>query len=154
VSRDAAGRFHLAANSDREQVPTTVWLPPDRLDASLAAGRAGATGIYDYGLDRALSAGSARSSQTSGRRGARRHRPASTVSIAEARAAVLDLAIYCCHRLALAVALAFFSARHFTRGRHAALAAGGARLSRRAAPRARASSPTTSWASSPAPSAR
>src|SRR4029079_668826 len=57
VSRDAAGRFHLTANSDRAHVPTTVWLPPDRLDAILAAGRAAATGIYDYGLDRALSAG-------------------------------------------------------------------------------------------------
>ena len=115
VSRDAAGRFHLAANSDREQVPTTVWLPPDRLDASLAAGRAGATGIYDYGLDRALSAGAPIVSR-------QRVVGALVVTarvdglIAEARAAVLDLAIYCAIALALAVGLAFFSARHFTRG--------------------------------------
>ena len=51
VARDSAGRFHLAANSDREQLPAEKWSPPDRLDETLAAGRAGATGIYDFGLD-------------------------------------------------------------------------------------------------------
>ena len=115
VSRDAAGRFHLTANSDREQVPTTVWLPPDRLDAILAAGRAAATGIYDYGLDRALSAGAP---IVSGQRvvGALVVTARVDGLIAEARAAVLDLAIFCAIALALAVGLAFFSARHFTRG--------------------------------------
>jgi hypothetical protein len=73
--------------------------------------------------------------------------------IAEARSAVLDLAIYCAIAFALAVALAFFSASHFTRGVM--------RLSHQAdASRAAScgtsspSSPTTSSASSPAPSAR
>ena len=44
VSRDSGGRFHLAANADREGVPATEWSPPDRLAESVAAGRVGATG--------------------------------------------------------------------------------------------------------------
>ena len=115
VSRDADGRFRLAANSDREQVPRSVWSPPDRLDQIVAGGRAGSTGIYDFGLERALSAGAP---IVSGQRvvGALVVTGRADGLIAEARAAVLDLAIYCFIALAMAVALAFFSARHFTRG--------------------------------------
>ena len=115
ISRDSAGRFHLAANSDRELVPTAQWTPPDRLAESVAAGRASATGIYDYGLERALSAGAPILSN--------QHVVGALVVtgradglIAEARSAVLDLVIYCAIAFALAVALAFFSASHFTRG--------------------------------------
>jgi len=115
VSRDSAGAFQLAANSDREQVPAGSWSPPDRLDQTVAAGRAAATGIYDFGLDRALSAGAPIVSND-------RVVGAIVVTgradglIIEARSAVLDLLIYCASALALAVALAFFSASHFTRG--------------------------------------
>ena len=115
VSRDSAGVFHLAANSDREQVPAGLWSPPDRLDQTVAAGRAAATGIYDFGLDRALSAGAPIMSND-------RVVGALVVTgradglITEARSAVFDLLIYCASALALAVALAFFSASHFTRG--------------------------------------
>jgi len=115
ISRDSAGRFHLAANSDRELVPTAQWSPPDRLAESVAAGRASATGIYDYGLERALSAGAPILSN--------QHVVGALVVtgradglIGEARSAVLDLVIYCAIAFALAVALAFFSASHFTRG--------------------------------------
>jgi methyl-accepting chemotaxis protein len=115
VSRDSAGRFHLAANSDRELVPSGIWSPPDRLDDAVAAGRAGPTGIYDFGLDRALSAAAPIISN-------QRVVGALVVTgradglIDEARSAVLDLIIYCAIALALAVGLAFFSASHFTRG--------------------------------------
>jgi methyl-accepting chemotaxis protein len=115
VSRDSTGRFNLAANSDREQVPAPVWSPPDRLAESVAAGRAAATGIYDFGLDRALSAAAPILSN-------QRVVGAVVVTgradglIGEARLAVLDLVIYCAIALALAVGLAFFSASHFTRG--------------------------------------
>ena len=115
VSRDSAGRFHLAASSDREEVHATDWSPPDGLAERVAAGRVGATGIYDFGLDRAISAAApvVSNQQVVG---------AIVVTgradgvIGQARRAVLDLAIYCAIALALAVALAFFSAAHFTRG--------------------------------------
>ena len=115
VARDSAGGLRLVANSDREQVPAGTWSAPDRLAEHVAAGRAGVTGIYEYGLERALSAGAPILSD-------QRVVGALVVTgradglIAEARAAVLDLAIYCFIALALAVALAFFSASHFTRG--------------------------------------
>jgi methyl-accepting chemotaxis protein len=115
VSRDSTGAFRLVANSDREQVPGGLWSPPDRLDQAVAAGRAAATGIYDFGLDRALSAGAPIVSNG-------RVVGALVVTghvdglIMEARSAVLDLLIYCASALVLAVALAFFSASHFTRG--------------------------------------
>ena len=115
VARDSAGRFQLAANSDREHVPAGDWSAPDGLAATVAAGRAGATGIYDFGLDRAISAAAPILSN-------QRVVGALVVTgradglIAEARAAVLDLAIYCAIALSLAVGLAFFSASHFTRG--------------------------------------
>ena len=115
VARDSAGRFRLVANSDREHVPSGEWTAPDHLAEILAAGRAGSTGIYEYGLDRALSAGAPIVSN-------QRVVGAIVVTgradglITEARAAVLDLAIYCAIALAIAVALAFFSASHFTRG--------------------------------------
>jgi methyl-accepting chemotaxis protein len=115
VARDSAGRFSLAANSDREHVPAGEWVAPDRLAETVAAGRAGATGIYEYGLDRALSAAAP---IVSNQRvvGALVVTARADGLITEARAAVLDLAIYCAIALALAVALAFFSASHFTRG--------------------------------------
>ena len=115
VARDSAGRFRLVANSDREQVPDGTWTAPDRLPETVAAGRADVTGIYEYGLERALSAGAPILSN-------QRVVGAVVVTgradglIAEARAAVLDLAIYCFIALSLAVGLAFFSASHFTRG--------------------------------------
>jgi methyl-accepting chemotaxis protein len=115
VARDSAGRFHLVANSDREQVPSGVWSPPDRLAEEVAAGRSSATGIYDFGLDRALTAGApvvvnqrvVGAVVITGR---------ADGLIAEARSAVLDLVIYCAIALAIAVGMAFFSASHFTRG--------------------------------------
>jgi methyl-accepting chemotaxis protein len=115
VSRDSAGRFHLAANSDREEVSATEWSPPDQLAEGVAAGRSGATGIYDFGLDRAISAAAPILSN---------HRVVGALVVTAradgligvARRAMLDLAIYCLIALALAVALAFFSAAHFTRG--------------------------------------
>ena len=115
VSRDSTGAFHLAANSDREQVPAGIWAPPDRLDQTIAAGRASSTGIYDFGLVRALSAGAPITLDD-------RVVGAVVVTgradglITEARSAVLDLVIYGSLALALAVTLAFFSASHFTRG--------------------------------------
>jgi methyl-accepting chemotaxis protein len=115
VSRDSSGRFQLAANSDRDQVPAGPWSPPDRLADAIAAGRAAATGIYDFGLDRSLSGGAPIFAN-------QRVVGALVVTgradglIAEARSAVLDLTIYCAIALALAVGLAFFSASHFTRG--------------------------------------
>ena len=115
VVRDSAGRFRLAANSDREHVPTGEWAAPDHLAESVAAGRARATGIYEYGLDRALSAAAP---IVSNQRvvGALVVTARADGLITEARAAILDLAIYCAIALALAVGLAFFSASHFTRG--------------------------------------
>jgi methyl-accepting chemotaxis protein len=95
VSRDSTGRFFLVANSDRDQVPDGEWSPPGDLAEAVATGRGAASGIYDFGLDRALSA---------------------AVPIMSDRSAVLDLLIYCAIALAIAVALAFFSAAHFTRG--------------------------------------
>jgi hypothetical protein len=47
VARDSAGRFYLAANSDRDQVPDGEWNPPGDLADAVAAGRASAAGIYD-----------------------------------------------------------------------------------------------------------
>jgi methyl-accepting chemotaxis protein len=115
AARDSAGRFRLVANSDRDQVPGGLWSPPDEIEGLLTAGRAGATGIYEYGLERALSGAAPilRGRQVVG---------AVVVTaradglIAEARAAVLDLVIYCSIAFAIAVGLAFFSASHFTRG--------------------------------------
>ena len=115
VARDSAGRFQLAANSDREHVPSGVWTPPDRLAESVTAGRAGATGIYEFGLERALSA-SAPILSNQRVVGALVVTGRADGVITEARGAVLDLAIYCAIALALAVGLAFFSASHFTRG--------------------------------------
>ena len=115
VERDSTGRFHLVANSDRDMVPNGEWSPPGGLAESVAAGRADATGIYDFGLDRALSAAAPILSNqkvvgalvVTGR---------ADGLIAEARSAVLDLVIYGAIALAMAVALAFFSASHFTKG--------------------------------------
>jgi methyl-accepting chemotaxis protein len=115
VSRDSAGRFHLAANSDREEVPAHEWSPPDHLADEVAAGHAGATGIYDFGLERAISAAAP---IVSSQRvvGAVVVTARADGLIAMARRAMLDLAIYCALALAAAVTLAFFSASHFTRG--------------------------------------
>jgi methyl-accepting chemotaxis protein len=115
VARDSSGRFHLAANSDREHVPTAEWLPPDDLDEIVGAGRAGATGIYEYGLDRAIS-GAAPILANQRVVGAIIVTSHADGLIGEARRAVLELAIYSAIALALAVTLAFFSAAHFTRG--------------------------------------
>ena len=115
VARDSAGRFHLAANSDREEVPAAPWSPPDHLAEEVAANRVGATGIYDFGLDRAISAAAP---IVSNQRvvGALVVTARADGLIAMARRAMLDLAVYCAIALALAVALAFLSASHFTRG--------------------------------------
>src|SRR5439155_3162758 len=43
VVRDSAGRFHLVANSDRDQVPDGEWSGPGDLADALAAGRSAAT---------------------------------------------------------------------------------------------------------------
>jgi methyl-accepting chemotaxis protein len=115
VGRDAEGRFHLVANSDRDQVPDGEWNPPGDLADAVAAGRASASGIYDYGLNRAISAAVP---ITSGKKivGALVATGRADGLIDEARSAVLDLLIYCAIALAIAVAIAFFSAAHFTRG--------------------------------------
>jgi methyl-accepting chemotaxis protein len=115
VARDSAGQFRLVANSDREHVPAGAWTAPDGLAENVAAGRAAATGIYEFGLERALSAGSP---IVSGQRvvGAVIVTGRADGLIGEARAAMLDLVIYSAIALALAVGLAFFSASHFTRG--------------------------------------
>ena len=115
VARDSAGRFHLAANSDREHVPAAEWSPPDGLDELVASGRAGATGLYEYGLDHAIS-GAAPVLFNQRVVGAIIVTARAEGVIGEARRAVLELAIYCAIALALAVSLAFFSAAHFTRG--------------------------------------
>jgi methyl-accepting chemotaxis protein len=115
VARDSAGRFHLAANSDREHVPAAEWSPPDDLVETVAAGRAATSGIYEYGLDRAIS-GAAPILAKQRVVGAIIVTARADGLIGEARRAVLELAIYCAIALALAVAMAFFSAAHFTRG--------------------------------------
>jgi len=115
VGRDAEGRFHLVANSDRDQVPDGEWNPPGDLADAVTAGRASASGLYDYGLNRAISAAAP---ITSGKKvvGALVVTGRADGLIAEARSAVLDLLIYCAIAMAIAVAIAFFSAAHFTRG--------------------------------------
>jgi methyl-accepting chemotaxis protein len=115
VSRDSAGRFRLVANSDRDDVPAAEWSPPDHLAGDVAAGRSGASGIYEYGLESAISAAAP---IVSDQRvvGAIVFTARADGLIGEARRAVVDLAVYCAIALALAVALAFFSAAHFTRG--------------------------------------
>jgi methyl-accepting chemotaxis protein len=115
VGRDSAGTLHLVANSDREKVPSGTWTPPDQLDKSILTGNASATGIYEYGLNRALSAGAPimLGDQVVGAVVATGRADG---LILEARSAVLELVIYGACALALAVALAFFSASHFTRG--------------------------------------
>jgi methyl-accepting chemotaxis protein len=115
VARDSEGRFHLVANSDRDQVPDGEWSAPGDMAEAVAAGRSFATGIYDFGLDRAISAGVPIMSN-------QRVFGALVVTgradglVSEARSAVLDLMIYGAIALVVAVALAFFSASHFTRG--------------------------------------
>jgi methyl-accepting chemotaxis protein len=115
VGRDAEGRFHLVANSDRDQVPDGEWNPPGNLADAVAAGHSSASGIYDYGLNPAISAAVPIVSNQQ-IVGALVATGRADGLIGEARSAVVDLLIYCAIALAVAVALAFFSAAHFTRG--------------------------------------
>jgi methyl-accepting chemotaxis protein len=116
VARDSAGGFHLVANSDREQVPDGEWNPPGDLAEAVAAGRSSASGLYDYGLNRAISAAVPIMSSNQQVVGALVATGRADGLISEARSAVVDLLIYCAIALAVAVALAFFAASHFTRG--------------------------------------
>ena len=115
VARDSVGPFRLVANSDREQVPGGLWSPPDRLDAQVSAGHTAVSGIYDYGLERALS-GAAPVHAGGHIVGAVIVTARADGLIGEARSAIFDLAVYCAIVFAIAVGLAFFSASHFTRG--------------------------------------
>ncbi len=115
VARDSTGRFYLVANSDREKVPDGEWNPPGDLADAVNAGRAAASGLYEYGLERAISAAVpiVSNQQVVGALVATGRADG---LIAESRSAVFDLLIYCAIALAVAVALAFFAASHFTRG--------------------------------------
>jgi methyl-accepting chemotaxis protein len=115
VGRDSAARFRLLVDSDRDQLASTLWSPPDHMAEGVAAGHAAVSGIYEAGLDRVLSAAAPIFAD-------KRVVGAVVVTgradglLAEARSAVLDLAIYGAIAFALSIGMAFFGATHFTRG--------------------------------------
>ncbi|HEV7993033.1 MAG TPA: methyl-accepting chemotaxis protein [Gemmatimonadaceae bacterium] len=115
VGRDSSGRFRLLINSDRDQTGGATWSPPDHLAEAIAANRAAASGIHDFGLERVLSAAAPITSH--GRVvGAVVVSGSADGLLADARSAVLDLAIYAFIALALAVGFAFMVASPFARG--------------------------------------
>ncbi|MEO8563266.1 MAG: HAMP domain-containing protein, partial [bacterium] len=117
VARDASGRFRLLINSDHEQLGATAWTPPDGLAEAITANRAAATGIHDLALDRVLSA-AAPITAHGAVVGAVVVSGSADGLLAEARTAVLDLAIYATIALALSIGLAFFVASQLANGIH------------------------------------
>ena len=116
VARDASGRFVPLVSDHASSSTARRWLPPDRLDDAIAAGRVGATGVYDLLGEPVLTG--AVPILSSDRRvvGAVVASGHADGILGDARRAVIDLVIYALLAFIIAVSLAYWAATRLTRG--------------------------------------
>ncbi len=115
VVRDRQGQFRYVLQSERMTTAGDVWFT-DALSERVAGGRSGATPVYDVDGDQVL-AGAIPIVNGSGKVvGAVVATGRADALLADARHAVMDLALYALLAFALAVGAAYVAARQLTSG--------------------------------------
>ncbi len=115
VVRDRQGQFRYVLQSERMTTAGDVWFA-DALSERVAGGRSGATAVYDVDGDQVL-AGAIPIVNGSGKVvGAVVATGRADALLADARHAVMDLALYALLAFALAVGAAYVAARQLTGG--------------------------------------
>jgi methyl-accepting chemotaxis protein len=116
VAREPRGQFRYVLQSERMTTAGDVWFAADLLTERVAGNRSGATEVYDVEGDQVL-AGAVPITDASNRVvGAVVATGRADALLADARRAVIDLAIYAALALALSVGLAYVAARQLTSG--------------------------------------
>ena len=116
VQRDARGQFRYVLQSERMTTAGDVWDAADLLAERVAEGRGGATGVYDVDGDKVLAGAVPIVNGENKVVGAVIATGRADALLADARRAVIDLAIYAVLAFAVAVGLAYLGARHLTGG--------------------------------------
>ena len=119
VQRDAEGRFHYLLKGDGGARITGAWVPPERIDVAVAAGRAVASGVFEGPDGEALITAAVPITGENQRVvGAVIATGRAEALLVDARRAMFDLAIYAGIAFVIAVALAYWVATRLTRGMH------------------------------------
>ena len=116
VARDPRGQFRYVLQSERMTTAGDVWSAADLLTERVAAGRSGATGVYDADGDQVLAGAVPLVNGQDKVVGAVVATGRADALLADARRAVLDLALYAALAFALAVGVAYVAARQLTSG--------------------------------------
>jgi methyl-accepting chemotaxis protein len=116
VARGPDGRFRYTFRSEGSDSLRFVWSPVDQLDATIAAGRSGATGVHESDGEAVVTGAVPIVAANRRVLGAVIATGRAEALLDDARRAVIELAIYAGIALLIAVALAFYAATRLTRG--------------------------------------
>ena len=118
VERSPDGRYRYLVHGDRVTLTDERWIPPAALQARLAIGQAGSTGVYEVEGDAVVSGAVPITADDRKVVGAVIATGRADGMLAAARRAVRDLALWATLALLLAVGLAYGAATRLTRGMH------------------------------------
>jgi methyl-accepting chemotaxis protein len=116
VGRAADGRLHYLLHDGSGAGPNEEWSAPDRLDAAVAEGHAGTTGVYDENGESRVATALPVVLADGRVTGALVATGRADAVLRDAQRALAELAIFAAIALVVAVTLAFWAATRFTRG--------------------------------------
>ena len=116
VVRDPKGPFRYVLQSERMTSAGDVWSPADLLADRVANGRSGATGVYDVNGDQVLAGAVPIVNADNKVVGGVVATGRADALLADARRAVVDLALYAALAFALASGVAYLAAKQVTSG--------------------------------------
>ena len=116
VIRERNGAFRYVLQSERMTTAGDVWSAEDLLTDRVAGGRGGATGVYDVDGDQVLAGAVPVLDAANKVVGGVVATGRADALLADARRAVVDLAIYAALAFSLAVGMAYLAAKQLTSG--------------------------------------
>jgi methyl-accepting chemotaxis protein len=116
VARDRSGAFRYVVQSERMTTAGDVWTADDMLAERVAAGRGGATDVYEVDGDKVLAGAVPIVDAANKVVGGVVATGRADALLADARRAVTDLALYAALAFALALGAAYMAAKQLTAG--------------------------------------